>query len=375
MDPSAAWGDLWNRVDPGQDPGGDRTDLPDDPYNTEEPYESWEKERDWTADLADTAIERAPVGDGTTLTLTEAGAEQLTPSAIYEKLSPSIVGVRVLAGEKVSMGTGVILSPDGYIVTNAHVVAGGQQVDILLATNHRLYAQLVGYDKETDLAVLKVNAVNLPVAEFGDSSALRVGDPAYAIGNPLGEELRGTMTDGIISAVDRSVSAQNGEMTLLQTSAALNSGNSGGALCNAAGQVVGITNMKMMADDETLEGLGFAIPSASVKTVVDEIIATGSFRGWPMLGVTVTNHYDESGSPDGAEVVSVTEGSNAWSKGIRPGHIITAANGVPVTGIDELLAAKKDLKVGDVLVLTVRDGRGRTMQVRVIMMSTREMES
>jgi len=334
---------------------------------------SW-KERDWTEDLDKTAIPTAqPAGDAV-LTVNAAG-ETLSPGDIYVKLSPSIVGVRVIGETSASLGTGVILSPDGYIVTNAHVVAGGKEASVLLSTNYRLPARLVGYDKETDLAVLKVNAVGLPAADFGDSEALRVGDLAYAIGNPLGEELRGTMTDGIISAIDRSISAENGEMTLLQTTAALNSGNSGGALCNAAGQVIGITNMKMMSDEETIEGLGFAIPTKSVKTVVDEIIATGSFRGWPMLGVTVTNHYDENGAPDGAEVMSVVEGSDAYAKGIRVGQVIVAANGAPVSGIDELLAAKKDLQVGDTLTLTVRSDKGKAVDITVTMMSTREMGS
>ena len=148
----------------------------------------------------------------------------------------------------------------------------------------------MGYDASTDLAVLKVETEGLVPAEFGDSSALYVGEPAYAIGNPLGEELRGTMTDGIISAIDRSVDASNGEMTLLQTTAAINPGSSGGALVNASGQVVGITNMKMMSNWETIEGLGFAIPTALAKEVVDQIIDTGSYAGVPSIGITAVSY-------------------------------------------------------------------------------------
>ncbi len=328
---------------------------------------------DWMKALKDTAIQTAPTGDGTTLSLSEAG-DGLTPQAIYEKLSPSIVGIRVSVDLGYNLGTGVIMSEDGYIITNAHVIAGGKTADVLFADDSRRGAYLVGYDSEHDLAVLKVKASGLPAAEFGDSDTLLVGDPAWAIGNPLGEELRGTFTDGMVSAINRDVGADNGTMTLIQTTAALNSGNSGGALINAAGQVVGITNMKMMSDEETIEGLGFAIPTRAVKRVVDEIIEKGFYQGSPLLGITVRTNFDEKGEPAGAYIVSVEPKSDAYAQGLRPGHIIVRANGQEVRTTEDLLAAKADLTFGDTLVMEVTTLRG-THTVTVKLMSRRDMES
>lgn len=353
-------GDDWQK---GDDPG-----VQDPDQWGFAPFE----EEDWLEALKDTAIRSAPTGDGTTLPLTGAG-EALTPQAIYEKLSPSIVGIRVTVDLGYNLGTGVIMSEDGYIITNAHVIAGGKSVDVLFADDSRRGAFLVGYDSEYDLAVLKVQATGLPVAEFGDSDTLLVGDPAWAIGNPLGEELRGTMTDGIVSAINRDVGAENGQMTLIQTTAALNSGNSGGALINAAGQVIGITNMKMMSDEETIEGLGFAIPTRSVKLVVDEIIQNGFYQGSPLLGITVRTNYDEKDQPAGAYIVSVEPKSDAYVQGLRPGHVIVGANGQKVTTMEDLLAAKEGLTFGDTLTMEVITLRG-THTVTVKLMSRRDME-
>lgn len=335
-------------------------------------FDPFEEDDDWLEALKNTTIRTAPTGDGTTLSLTGAG-EPLTPQAIYEKLSPSIVGIRVSVDLGYNLGTGVIMSEDGYIITNAHVIAGGKSVDVLFPDDSRRGASLVGYDSEYDLAVLKVKATGLPVAEFGDSDALLVGDPAWAIGNPLGEELRGTMTDGIVSAINRDVGAENGQMTLIQTTAALNSGNSGGALINTAGQVIGITNMKMMSDEETIEGLGFAIPTQSVKLVVDEIIEKGFYQGSPLLGITVRTNYDENNQPAGAYIVSVETKSDAYAQGLRPGHVIVRANGQKVDTMEDLLAAKEGLTFGDALTLEVNTLRG-THTVTVKLMSRRDME-
>jgi len=258
--------------------GEDLTDLPgqswEDVWNA---LPDWQ-ETSWQWELKDTTVRRAPTGDGTTLALSPAQGEKLSPQEIYRLVNPAVVRVRSARGDGVALGTGVIMSPDGYILTNAHVIAGSYRVDVVLTTESRWEALLVGYDAETDLAVLKIEAQGLPTALFGDSSDLQVGDPAYAIGNPLGEELRGTMTEGIVSAIDRTLSSSGGEMTFIQTSAALNPGNSGGPLINACGQVVGITSMKMMARGETIESLGFAIPTAAVKPVVDQIIAQGFYE-------------------------------------------------------------------------------------------------
>lgn len=269
------------------------------------------------------------------------------------------------------LGTGVVMSSDGYIITNAHVISGAEKASVVFSDGSRANALLVGYDGETDLAVLKVDKQGLTPAVFGDSSQLQVGDPAYAIGNPLGEELRGTMTDGIISAIDRTVDMDGQSMTLLQTTAALNSGNSGGALINAAGQVVGITNMKMMSDWETIEGLGFAVPTAQAKVVVDQIISLGYYTGRPTLGITVQDHFDADGNPDGAEVVNVKKLSDGCGK-LFAGDVIVAAQDIPVTCTDDLLRIKDWLMVGEDLRLQVWTGE-EVVEVPVRLMRSSDL--
>ena len=345
-----------------------------DPWSGDWWYET--DEEDWTERLFSTTVKRAPTGDGTTLLLNIKVGTPLSPQEIYEKVNPSIVSVRTLmSGGAMSMGSGIIMSRDGYILTNAHVIAGGRSLDVLLSDGTRLNALLVGYDSSTDLAVLKVEGKHLPVADFVDSSTLRVGDSAYAIGNPLGEELRGTMTDGMVSAIDRVVTGENGSMTLIQTTAALNPGNSGGALVNASGQVVGVTNMKMMAyRDEVYEGLGFAIPTAVAKEVVDQIIAQGYYDdGIPLLGVTVYTLLPDGDVPGGACVQAVEPTSDAWEKGVRPGDVIVEANGQPVTETDDLLAIKNALGVGDTLTLEIWRESG-VVTVEVTLMTRRQMD-
>ena len=201
--------------------------------------------------------------------------------------------------------------------------------------------------------MLKIDGEGFPAAAFGDSAALQVGDTAYAIGNPLGDRLRGTMTSGIISAIDRPMDIEGSNVPLIQTSAALNPGNSGGALVNDRGQVVGITNMKMISAFGGVEGLGFAIPTALAKEVVDQIIATGSYAGQPLLGIRVSDHRDEDGNPDGARVASVYRDADA-SRQLWAGDVIIAADGEPVTCSDDLLRIKNRHQVGDVLTLRVR---------------------
>lgn len=337
-----------------------------------DPNAGWDEYEDyndnWVTQLEDTTMPLSPIGDGTVLELHPPEETELDPRVIYAQVAPSVVGLRIYTGQGMGTATGVVMTDTGYIITNAHVVAGAERVSVILSDDgDRADALLVGYDASTDLAVLKVDAQGLIPAVFGDSALLHVGEPAYAIGNPLGEELRGTMTDGIISAIDRSVDASNGEMTLLQTTAAINPGSSGGALVNASGQVVGITNMKMMSSWETIEGLGFAIPTSLAKEVVDQIIATGSYVGAPSIGITVVTQPATAESPAGACVRVVEEGSDAYTKGIRPGDVITAANGAVVETTQDLLRAKEGLKVGDTLTLTIwKDGRERKVSVRLM---------
>ena len=290
-----------------------------------------------------TTVERAPLGDGTTLELFPLPeGEPLRFQEIYQANLSCIVSVRGTKGSSMSLGTGVIMSENGYIITNSHVIEGCSAVDVVLWDERVYPALLVGRDEQTDLAVLKVECTGLSPADFGDSGLLRVGDVALAIGNPLGEDLRGTMTDGIISALNRDVNVDGRTMSLIQTTAALNSGNSGGALINEYGQVIGITNLKMQSYYDTVEGLGFAIPTATVKAVVDTLIETGVVTGRPTIGITaytLTQAMAEAeGLPQGVCIKSVQAGSDAWRQGLRAGDVIVEANGVSIRTMDDMQA-------------------------------------
>lgn len=322
------------------------------PENT--PYD-WGDTWDWEdEETGETTVERAPLGDDVTLTLTPQPQTQAhTLQTIYQENIQSIVSIWGDAGTSYSFGTGVVLSADGYIITNTHVIEGCSSVEVVLQDDSSYEALLVGMDVPTDLAVLKIDAQNLHPAVFGNSDELQVGDTVVAIGNPLGQELRGTMTDGIISAINRDVDVDGYSMVLIQTTAALNSGNSGGALINEYGQVVGITNMKMSAYDDTVEGLGFAIPTTTVKTVVDDLIHQGYVSGEPSIGITcytVTEEMaEEYDLPLGVYVKSVQQDSDAKKQGVFPGDVIVEANGQSITTIEELLALKEGMEAGDVI--------------------------
>ena len=317
-------------------------------------------------------LRRAPNGDGTVLTLAERPAEAaMSFQDIYKKVSPSVVFIRAATGQGISQGTGVVMSADGYIITNAHVIAGSFRADVVLEDGGQYEALLVGSDAATDLAVLKIDAQGLTPAEFGDSDQMEVGDVVVAIGNPMGEELRGTMTDGILSAINRDMEVEGRQMTLLQTTAALNTGNSGGALINDMGQVIGITNMKLMAYNSTVEGLGFAIPSRTAKTVVDDLIGYGVVKGRPMLGITVrplTAEERTGRSLDhGLWVEQVEEKSDAWTQGIRTGDVLLSANGVELSVNDDLLELKNALAVGETIQFCLwREGETLDITVELV---------
>ena len=322
-------------------------------------YGAWEEpwEEDWWDDeepAGETTVERAPLGSGVTLTLADRPqTEPHTLQTIYQENIQSIVAIWGEDEFSYSYGTGVVMSEDGYIITNAHVIAGCSAVEVILQDDSSYDALLVGLDTATDLAVLKIDETGLRPAVFGHSEEMQVGDTAVAIGNPLGHELRGTMTDGIISAINRDVEVDGYSMVLIQTTAALNSGNSGGALINEYGQVIGITNMKMSAYDDTVEGLGFAIPTSTVKTVVDDLIRQGYVSGEPTIGITcytVTEELaEEYGLPLGVYVESVQLDSDAKAQGIFPGDVIVAVDGESITTVEELLERKEGLEVGDTI--------------------------
>ena len=241
----------------------------------------------------------------------------------------------------VSTGTGIVLTADGYIVTNAHIIAGAEQVNVTLSDDSLWSAQLVGFEPLEDLAVLKIDASGLTPAQFGDDTLLRSGDPVSAIGNPMG--YRSTITPGIVSALDQPVSVEGTTMYLLQTSAAINYGSSGGALLNDRGQVVGVTTIKIVADDGSAEGLGFAIPTTRVKQVVDRLIA-----GAPVTRPSPGDHRTPGPGENGGLVVEeVDPDSDCHRQGIQPQDIIVAANGQQVQTFADLERIKRTLDVGD----------------------------
>ena len=335
--------------------------------------------RDETEDTVSgkTSIPAAETGTGVTMTISPVpGGSELTLQEIYTKCLPSVVGIRTeLSTSQYSMGTGIIMTADGYIVTNTHVLDGGYAVTVTLSDGTEHEAKLVGADTISDLAVLKIEVTGLSPAQFGDSSGLQVGDSVVTIGNPLGEDLRGTMTNGIISAINRDITYDGHLMTLIQTNAAINEGNSGGPLINMYGQVIGITNMKAVSTNG-VEGIGFAIPTASVHTVVDALIAEGRVSGRPSIGITIApvsssalDYYD---LPDGLYIESVAKGSDAEKQGVQSGDILVAVNGESVATTYDVNAIKDGLQVGDSMTLTLyRDGK--TFDVTVTLMDTNDI--
>ena len=296
------------------------------------------------------AIPQAGTGTGVTVTLLPAQGEALNYTQIYERALPSAVSITADTSTGYSSGSGVVLTEDGYLITNAHVVAGARTVNVLLHDNRILPASLVGFDAVEDLAVLKVEASGLTPAQFGDSNTLRIGEPVAALGDSLG--YRSTFTDGIVSALDREVEVDGTTMVLIQTSAAINFGNSGGPLLNQYGQVMGINTIKIVTEDGSAEGLGFAIPSRRVKYVADHLIAGEKIKAG-VFGFTVSTVPLVGG---GLELVEVEETSDAWAKGLRKGDIILTANGQPITGIQDLTRLKLSLGPGDTVTLTYRRG-------------------
>lgn len=331
-------------------PGGDED------YAYRQPGHDEEK-----LDTTPPAIPRAETGTGVTVELCQDSGESLTYTQIYDKNLPSMVSIQAEDAKSYSTGTGVVLTADGYLITNAHVVAGADKVQVACADNRVLDAALVGFDAREDLAVLKVEADDLTPAEFGDSFALRCGDPVAAIGDPLG--YRSTITDGIVSALDRDVEVDGTSMVLIQTSAAINMGNSGGALINQYGQVVGITTVKIVTDDGSAESLGFAIPSRRVKYVADSLIAGKQVRRG-IFGFTVLTRTAQGG---GLTLDSVDKTSDAYAKGLRAGDVLTAADGQSLNAVEDLVRLKQSMGAGDTVSLTyVRSGQSRTVSVALI---------
>ena len=270
-------------------------------------------------------------------------------------------------------GSGVIISSDGYILTNNHVINGANKISVTLRNGTDYEATLVGTDSKTDIAIIKIDAKDLTVATIGDSDSLVVGELAVAIGNPLGQ-LGGTVTDGIISALEREITIDSRKMNLIQTNAAINPGNSGGGLFNANGDLIGIVVAKSSGFD--VEGLGFAIPVNDVKNVINDILEHGYATNRPFLGVSMKDTSYSNGSNNslyslffqqvnyGALVDSVVENSPADKAGIKKDDIIISVNNEVVQSSSDVSAKIGDYNVGDKITIgLIRDGKTLNVDV------------
>ncbi|MGN0938817.1 MAG: S1C family serine protease [Selenomonas sp.] len=300
-----------------------------------------------------------------------------TPAVRAAKaIGPAVVGITNKAVardwfnnpvETEGVGSGVIFRADGYIVTNNHVIEGAKEIIVSLADGRSLKGKVIGADSVTDLAVVKVNASDLPVAAFGDSDKIVVGEPAIAIGNPMGLEFQGSVTSGVISALNRTLDISDRRVKLLQTDAAISPGNSGGALVNADAQVIGINSAKVAASG--VEGMGFSIPINTVRTVVSEIMDKG-YVARPYLGVSVFDpesaaRYGYQLNIDkGVFVFKVTLNGPAGKAGLMRGDIILKIDGDEVNSVSDLRAKIGDHKIGDTVKVTYdRNGHEETTDV------------
>ena len=297
-------------------------------------------------------------------------------SDIVEKCKDSVVEITTesassgnsIFGQYVSQGagSGVIISKDGYIVTNNHVVSGATSLKVTTTDGTEYDASVVGKDSQTDLAVIKVDANNLQAAALGDSDILQVGDPAIAIGNPLGE-LGGTVTTGIISATDRQITIDDETMTLLQTDAAINPGNSGGGLFNADGNLIGIVNAKESSTG--IEGLGFAIPITPAQDIITELMQNGSVTSRPALNVslydyTSNNQGQYSKYEDGCYIVQIVKNGAADKAGLKQNDRILSFDSEQIQSTSDVKNVLKKHKIGDTIKMVVeRDSKKITVEI------------
>ena len=306
-------------------------------------------------------------------------ADGMAGEDIYKKVNPSVVSVISTTAEGTGSGSGVIMSKDGYIITNNHVVDGAQSVSVQLSDGTSLDAKIIGTDEQTDLAVIKVTPTSdLTAAEFGDSDELEPGEYAYAIGSPGGVQFANTITGGRISAINRDLTVNDRVMTLIQTDASINNGNSGGALINKYGQVVGITSAKLSGNafgSATVEGMGFAIPINTAKDIVDELIQNGYVSGRPSIGITGQNVESADGKVSGVQVYSIDSRAKAASEGLQVGDVITAVDGTPTPDMDKVNELKQDKKAGDKLTLSVyRISTGKTLNITITLTDSHDLE-
>ena len=293
-------------------------------------------------------------------------SDALSIPDIVEKNTPSVVGIQCVATNGVFMGTGIIMSEDGYILTNAHVVENARSVSVKLPSSYAdssddsedaltFDAKIIGKDSQSDIAVLKINKTGLTKAEFGKSSDVKVGEVAIVIGNPLSMELANSVTAGIISSLNRTITIEDRTMNYMQTDASINSGNSGGPLINAYGQVIGIASAAVTKSYG--EGIGFAIPIDEAIPIIEDLIQNGRVTGRPTLGVSGENisdiyskYYD---IPKGFRVKTVNADSAAQEAGIKVNDIIIGIDGKLIESIEEFNSIKNTHKAGETVKISV----------------------
>ena len=327
----------------------------------------------WVSTPTTTSLTNVQSNKSGTGSATAKTGEAADWKTVASEVSGSVVSIQAALSNGTAKGSGAIVSAKGYIVTNNHVISGAQQIQVTLSNGQMYTAQVVGTDTTTDLAVIKLDnpPSDLKAVEFADSDKLAVGEDVMAIGNPLGT-LSGTVTDGIVSALERQVTIDGNNMTLLQTSAAVNPGNSGGGLFNASGELIGIVNAKSTSDSSgnAVDNIGFAIPINSVKAIIEDLISHGYVTGQIVLGVSLVDITDERTAryygldSTGVYIQSVESGSIADKGGLQAGDRLLSFGGVEVSTADDLKAALAAHSVGDRVEIKVsRNGREYTHSV------------
>ena len=347
-------------------------------------YDGWFRQEETAAETAksepglvrterDKSVMSVSYASGTEMSAADIYAANVNATVgITTSVTTNYFGFRTTAA---ASGSGFILTSDGYIATNYHVVEDATEIKVTLYDDTAYQAELIGYDESNDLAVLKIDAENLQTVVLGSSNALRVGDSVIAIGNPLGE-LTFSLTQGVVSALNRKITVSNNAMTLIQTDCAINSGNSGGALFNTYGEVVGIVNAKYSSSGSSataaIENIGFAIPIDSVMDILQSIIEKGYIEK-PYIGVTVytlDGGYEAFGLA-GAVVSEVEEGSPADKAGIRANDVITKVNGTDIKSVEELKEQIAKGSEGDEITLTVYR-QGSSVEIKVTLAVRRQ---
>ena len=307
------------------------------------------------------------------------GQTLMSPAEVYASTVNSVVSINCSAvstnifgqqTESASSGSGFIYTADGYIVTNQHVVANASSINVTLYNGDTYPATLVGSDSDYDVAVLKIDAKDLPAVTLGNSTDVNVGDTVMAIGNPLGE-LTFSMSQGIVSCVNRAINVDGTPFNMIQVDASINPGNSGGPLMNLYGEVVGIVSAKYSSyANTTVEGLGFAIPINDVQSIISDIMENGSVTDKAYMAITAGTMTQQMAAQykinatEGVFVYSVEDGGAGDKAGLKLGDVITKLNDTQITSMEDLSAAKKGFKAGDTVTLTVlRDGQEITTQL------------